>query len=91
MLLKLSIFAESASKKSFEISARILVDDFEKRLEVNLNLDEKNEIDTLGGFIFFLLGRIPGRGEVINYKNKLEFTIIEADTRRIKRILVSLK
>ena len=79
------------SKKSFEISARILVDDFEKRLEVNLNLDEKNEIDTLGGFIFFLLGRIPGRGEVINYKNKLEFTIIEADTRRIKRILVTLK
>jgi CBS domain containing-hemolysin-like protein len=79
------------SKKSFEISARILVDDFEKRLEVNLNLDEKNEIDTLGGFIFFLLGRIPGRGEVINYKNKLEFTIIEADTRRIKRVLVTLK
>ena len=79
------------SKKSFEISARILVEDFEKRLEVNLNLDEKNEIDTLGGFIFFLLGRIPGRGEVVNYKNKLEFTIIEADTRRIKRVLVTLK
>ena len=56
-----------------------------------MNLDEKNEIDTLGGFIFFLLGRIPGRGEVINYKNKLEFTIIEADTRRIKRVLVTLK
>ena len=35
-----------------------------------MNLDEKNEIDTLGGFIFFLLGRIPGRGEVINYKKK---------------------
>lgn len=79
------------SKKSFEISARILIEDFEERLKVNLNLDDKNEIDTLGGFIFFLLGRIPGRGEVINYKKKLEFTIIEADTRRIKRVLVTLK
>ena len=79
------------SKKSFEISARILLEEFEERLSVNLNLDEKNEIDTLGGFIFFLLGRIPGRGEVVSYKNKLEFTIIEADTRRIKRVLVTLK
>ena len=79
------------SKKSFEISARILIEDFEDRLKVNLNLDDKNEVDTLGGFIFFLLGRIPGRGEVINYKKKLEFTIIEADTRRIKRVLVTLK
>ena len=79
------------SKKSFEISARILIEDFEERLKVNLNLDDKNEVDTLGGFIFFLLGRIPGRGEVINYKKKLEFTIVEADTRRIKRVLVTLK
>ena len=79
------------SKKSFEISARILIEDFEERLKVNLNLDDKNEVDTLGGFIFFLLGRIPGRGEVINYKKKLEFTIIDADTRRIKRVLVTLK
>ena len=79
------------SKKSFEISARILIEDFEERLKLNLNLDDKNEVDTLGGFIFFLLGRIPGRGEVINYKKKLEFTIIEADTRRIKRVLVTLK
>ena len=41
------------SKKSFEISARILIEDFEERLKVNLNLDDKNEVDTLGGFIFF--------------------------------------
>ena len=67
------------------------LEDFEERLKINLNLDEKNEIDTLGGFIFFLLGRIPGRGEVITYKEQLEFTIIDADTRRIKRVLVALK
>ncbi len=79
------------SKKSFEISARISLEEFEKRLSVNLNVDEKDEIDTLGGFIFFLLGRIPGRGEVLSYKKNIEFTIIEADTRRIKRILVTKK
>tara|TARA_B100000035_G_C20898000_1_gene508059 strand:+ start:47 stop:889 length:843 start_codon:yes stop_codon:yes gene_type:complete len=79
------------SRKSFEISARISLEEFEKRLSVKLNIDEKDEIDTLGGFIFFLLGRIPGRGEVVSYKKNIEFTIIEADTRRIKRILVTKK
>ena len=79
------------SKKSFEISARISLEEFEKRLSLNLNIDEKDEIDTLGGFIFFLLGRIPGRGEVLSYKKNIEFTILEADTRRIKRILVTKK
>ena len=79
------------SKKSFEISARISLEEFEKRLNVKLDIDERDEIDTLGGFIFFLLGRIPGRGEVVSYKKNIEFTIIEADTRRIKRILVTKK
>ena len=79
------------SKKSFEISARISLEEFEKRLNVKLNIDERDEIDTLGGFIFVLLGRIPGRGEVVSYKKNIEFTIIEADTRRIKRILVTKK
>jgi len=79
------------SKKSFEISARISLEEFERRLNIKLNIDEREEIDTLGGFIFFLLGRIPGRGEVVSYKKNVEFTIIEADTRRIKRILVQKK
>ena len=79
------------SKKSFEISARILVEDFEERLSVNLNLDEKNRDRHFGWIYIFSFRRISGRGEVVSYKNKLEFTIIEADTRRIKRVLVTLK
>ena len=58
------------SKKNYEISAKNSLDDFEKRLEVNLNLDEKKRDRHTRWFYFFLLGRIPGRGEVINYKNK---------------------
>ena len=67
------------------------LDEFEEKLGIKLKIDKNQEIDTLGGFIFFYLGRIPGRGEVINYDKLLEFTILEADTRKIKRILVSLK
>ena len=67
------------------------MNEFQEKLGISLKLNEKEEADTLGGFIFYLLGRIPGRGEVINYKKNLEFTIIDADTRKIKRILVIIK
>jgi len=79
------------SKKNYEILARTSIEEFEKRLNVNLRINKKEEIDTIGGFIFFLLGRIPGRGEVVNFNKILEFTILEADTRRIKKILVCIK
>ena len=82
---------KKVSKKNYEISARTPIDEFEEKIGVKLKIDKNQEIDTLGGFIFFYLGRIPGRGEVINYDKILEFTILEADTRKIKRILVSLK
>ena len=79
------------SKKTFELPARVSLEEFEKEIGIKLKIEKKDEIDTIGGFIFFLIGRIPGRGEVINYKKILEFTVIEADTRRIKKILVTLK
>ena len=79
------------SKKNFELPARVSLEEFEKQIGVKLKIEKKDEIDTIGGFIFFLIGRIPGRGEVVNYNKELEFTIIEADTRRIKKILVTLK
>ena len=82
---------KKVSKKNFELPARVTLEEFEKEIGVKLKIEKKDEIDTIGGFIFFLIGRIPGRGEVINYNKELEFTIIEADTRRIKKILVTLK
>ena len=82
---------KKVSKKNFELPARVSLEEFEKEIGVKLKIEKKDEIDTIGGFIFFLIGRIPGRGEVINYNKVLEFTIIEADTRRIKKILVTLK
>ena len=82
---------KKVSKKNFELPARLSLEEFEEQIGVKLKIEKKDEIDTIGGFIFFLIGRIPGRGEVISYNKELEFTIVEADTRRIKRILVTLK
>lgn len=46
------------------------------------------EIDTLGGLIFFALGRIPVKGEVIRAVPGFEFHILDADSRRIKGVRI---
>lgn len=48
--------------------------------------DEGDEVDTLGGLIFMLIGRVPLRGEVIAHPSGAEFEVVEADPRRIKRV-----
>ena len=52
--------------------------------------DEEEEVDTLGGLVFLLCGRVPARGEVITDANGVVFEVVDADPRRIKRLRVRL-
>lgn len=79
------------SKKTYEVSARVTVDEFERKLGVFFESVDKEDIDTVGGLVFNLIGKIPSRGQVIAHKSGLEFTILDADTRKIKRLLVNVK
>lgn len=44
------------------------------------------EIDTIGGLIVTLAGRVPSRGEIITGPGDLEFEVLDADPRRVKRL-----
>ncbi|MEL6167623.1 MAG: hemolysin family protein [Pseudomonadota bacterium] len=50
--------------------------------------DDEEEIDTLGGLVFMLAGRVPARGEVIHHPDGPDFEVVDADPRRIKRLRV---
>jgi magnesium and cobalt transporter len=69
------------------------LDDFEAEIGMSLtdheDVDEE-EIDTLGGLVFMLAGRVPARGEVVPHPDGPEFEVIDADPRRIKRLRVRL-
>jgi CBS domain containing-hemolysin-like protein len=71
-----------------EADARMPLEEFEAKVGPLLDEDERDEIDTLGGLVFFLAGRIPSRGELIVHPNGLEFEVMDADPRRIKRLRV---
>jgi magnesium and cobalt transporter len=49
---------------------------------------DQEEVDTLGGLVSSLAGRVPKRGEVIPHPSGIEFEVLDADPRRIKRLRV---
>lgn len=72
--------------------SRAPLEEFEKVLGVDLASDtDDDEIDTLGGLVFMMTGRVPVRGEVISHPSGYDFEILEADPRRIKRLRVYKK
>ena len=68
------------------------MEEFEKVLGVDLASDtDDEEIETMGGLVFMMTGRVPVRGEVISHPSGYDFEVIEADPRRIKRLRVYQK
>lgn len=85
------VFWTSTSAGVYIALAKAPLDELETETGLRLTPEEDDEeIDTLGGLIFLLTGRVPVRGEVIAHSSGTEFEIIDADPRRIKRVRVRL-
>lgn len=75
----------------FIANARAELHDFEKVAGVDLLSDKLDEeVDTLGGLVFMLIGRVPERAEVISHPDGHDFEVVDADARRIKRLRVRI-
>jgi len=71
---------------SYEADARLDLDDFTEQTGIDVQQpDPEEEVDTLGGLVVSLIGRVPQRGEIVSH-NGLEFEVLESDPRRIKRL-----
>jgi CBS domain containing-hemolysin-like protein len=71
--------------------ARVPVEDLEQHLGLKLVGEEENgDIDTLGGLVFALAGRIPAKGERAAHPSGVEFEVLEANPRRIKKVRIHL-
>lgn len=79
---------------SYLALAKTPLEEFEA--EINRSLTDHEDVDeedieTLGGLVFMLSGRVPARGEVVIHPDGPEFEVIDADARRIKRLRVRVE
>jgi magnesium and cobalt transporter len=73
----------------FVADARVELKDFKNETGVDLATSEADEdVDSLGGLVASLVGRVPQRGEIIAHPSGYEFEVLEADPRRIKRLRI---
>jgi CBS domain containing-hemolysin-like protein len=76
---------------TLDLDARMKVEDFEARVGPLLTEEERDaDIDTVGGLVFTLAGRVPARGEVISHDSGTEFRVLDSDARRIRRLRAKL-
>lgn len=69
--------------------ARATIEEFEERVGPVLTEEEREQdIDTLGGLVFSLTGRVPSRGELVTHPSGIAFEVLDADPRRIRRLRV---
>ncbi len=77
---------EEKGEGIFIVDAKAEIDDVAAAVGSEFQAGELGEdVDTIGGLLFAIAGRVPVRGEVIDALG-FEFRIIDADPRRLKRI-----
>lgn len=77
-------------RSCYYCDARYDIDDFLKELNIELPEDDKDEIDTVGGLLFYYTGRVPLRGEILKLEEVgLKFEIVDADPRRVYKLKIS--
>ena len=75
----------------FEAHARLELSELEAKIGRFLTDEDREEdVETLGGLVFAMAGRVPLRGEVLTHSSGWRFTVMEADPRRIRRVHIEL-
>jgi len=71
------------------VDARLPIEEFVSRTGVSIDTSEATEtVDTLGGYVGNLAGRVPNIGENFRNGNGMSFEVLEMDQTRIKRLRI---
>lgn len=78
------------SSDSVRADARVYLSDLETLIGPFVTPAEKEaDIDTIGGLVFHLAGRLPHRGEIIKHPSGVRFQVIDLDSRHVKKVKIS--
>lgn len=71
---------------TYMVDARYPLEDFEKLFGAIDREEIGEDVDTIGGLVFSLTGRVPARGEIVRCDPLVEFEVVDGDPRRIRRL-----
>ena len=74
--------------KTILVKSGYKIEDMEKYYDVKIKIEDE-EIDTVGGLLFFLANKVPKNSQVYNYENILQFKVIKASARRIESLQIT--
>jgi CBS domain containing-hemolysin-like protein len=73
----------------FTVEARAPLDEVAKAVGLDVSdLEEAADVDTIGGLVTAIAGRVPARGEIVGGPQGFEFEVLDADPRRLKRVRI---
>jgi CBS domain containing-hemolysin-like protein len=68
------------------VNALFKIEELEKYFDIKIDLENEDEIDTVGGMLFFIANKVPKNNQIYKYQNSLQFKIIKASDRRIESL-----
>lgn len=71
------------------VDAKMPIPDFKELFEIETELKDEGDYDTVGGYVFTFLGRIPAVGEIFQ-KDNLEIEVLDADEKRVKSLKITV-
>ncbi len=79
------------NSRTYVVDARLLIQDLEEKIGAILTDEEREEdIDTVGGLVMYISGRVPGQKEIIKHSSGALFEILDASPRRVTKVRIKL-
>tara|TARA_B100000686_G_C16804802_1_gene989192 strand:+ start:9000 stop:9905 length:906 start_codon:yes stop_codon:yes gene_type:complete len=76
----------------FDIEARAELIIVEETIGITFDISEEIEdIDTIGGLVISLAGKVPEKGELILYSENVDILVLDADPRKVKKVRITIK
>ncbi|NOZ91669.1 DUF21 domain-containing protein [bacterium 3DAC] len=83
----IKVVEETDTYTVYEVQGIVSLKDIAEELEVEL--DDK-EVDTIGGFVIYKLGRFPKVGDVIEIEGGITLEVVDADSRRVRKVRIKV-
>ena len=80
------ILLKKINENTILVDASYKIDDLEKYFNIQINLEADNEIDTVGGMLFYIANKVPKNNQIFKYGKNLQLKVVRASARRIEAL-----